>query len=93
VLTQITERIDKPASLKAISGRKTAEGFKKPLISTGEFTYHRSKGASENLTPAPSLLLINEARLLTAQRAGLAYRFGRCFGPCGRRFEPVDRGV
>lgn len=42
--------------------------LRKPLSSTGLFTYHRSKGVIwKTLAPIPSLLLINEAHLLTDQ--------------------------
>ena len=82
VLTQITKRIDKTGITQGyFRQEKRLRVLKNPLISTGEFTYHWSKGVIwKTLTPAPSLLLINEARLLTAQgEQALPIAFGKVF--------------
>lgn len=55
--------------------------LRKPLISTGTFTYHQSKGVIwKTLTPIPSLLLVNESRLLTGQgEQAVPAAFGNVF--------------
>ncbi|MGR9086646.1 MAG: outer membrane lipoprotein carrier protein LolA [Gammaproteobacteria bacterium] len=55
--------------------------LKKPLISTGVFTYHRRKGAIwKTLTPVPSVVLVNERRVITRQgEQALPEAFGRVF--------------
>ncbi|MGJ0485604.1 MAG: outer membrane lipoprotein carrier protein LolA [Methylomicrobium sp.] len=60
---------------------KNIKVLKKPLISTGTFIYHRSKGVIwQTLTPVPSVLLVNQTRLLTAQgEQSLPPAFGRVF--------------
>jgi len=60
---------------------KTIKVLKKPLISTGTFTYHRKQGVIwQTLTPVPSLLLVNQTRLLTTQgEQALPPAFGRVF--------------
>lgn len=60
---------------------KTIKVLKKPLISTGTFIYHRSRGVIwQTLTPVSSVLLVNQTRLLTAQgEQTLPPAFGRVF--------------
>jgi len=60
---------------------KLIKVLKKPLISTGTFTYHRTQGVIwRTLTPLPSLLLVNQTRLLTTQgEQNLPLAFGRVF--------------
>ncbi|WP_245619773.1 outer membrane lipoprotein carrier protein LolA [Methylomicrobium agile] len=60
---------------------KNIKVLKKPLISTGTFIYHRSRGVIwQTLTPVPSMLLVNRTRLLTAQGEQiLPPAFGRVF--------------
>jgi hypothetical protein len=42
--------------------------LRKPLLSTGTFTYHQNQGVIwKTLTPMPSLLLLNDTHLLTGQ--------------------------
>jgi hypothetical protein len=55
--------------------------LKKPLISTGLFVYHRSKGVIwQTLEPVPSMLVVNQTRLLTTQgEQTLPPAFGRVF--------------
>jgi outer membrane lipoprotein-sorting protein len=73
VKTEITEgRFRQEKNLKVL---------KKPLISTGTFIYHRSRGVIwQTLTPVPSVLLVNQTRLMTAQgEQALPPAFGRVF--------------
>jgi outer membrane lipoprotein-sorting protein len=60
---------------------KNIKVLKKPLISTGTFIYHRSRGVIwQTLTPVSSVLLVNQARLMTAQgEQTLPPAFGRVF--------------
>ncbi len=55
--------------------------LRKPLISTGSFTYHQTKGVIwKTLTPVPSLLLVNDTRLLTSQgELSVPAAFGKVF--------------
>jgi hypothetical protein len=73
VKTEITEgRFRQEKNLKVL---------KKPLISTGTFIYHRSRGVIwQTLTPVSSVLLVNQTRLLTAHdEQALPPAFGRVF--------------
>jgi hypothetical protein len=73
VKTEITEgRFRQEKNLKVL---------KKPLISTGTFIYHRSRGVIwQTLTPVSSVLLVNQTRLMTAQgEQALPPAFGRVF--------------
>lgn len=82
VLTQITERIEKTTITQGrFRQEKRLKVLKMPLISTGEFTYHRSKGVIwKTLTPAPSLLLVSETRLLAAHgEQAVPIAFGKVF--------------
>jgi hypothetical protein len=60
---------------------KNIKVLKKPLISTGTFIYHRSRGVIwQTLMPVSSVLLVNQTRLLTAQgEQALPPAFGRVF--------------
>jgi hypothetical protein len=60
---------------------KKIKVLKKPLVSTGTFVYHRSRGVIwHTLTPVPSMLLVNQTRLMTAQgEQALPPAFGRVF--------------
>jgi outer membrane lipoprotein-sorting protein len=55
--------------------------LRKPLISTGSFTYHQTKGVIwKTLIPVPSLLLVNDAHLLTTQgELAVPAAFGKVF--------------
>ena len=55
--------------------------LRKPLISTGTFTYHQTKGVIwKTLTPVPSLLLVNDTHLLTTQgELAVPAAFGKVF--------------
>jgi hypothetical protein len=82
VLTQITGRLVKtPITQGNFQQEKRLKILRKPLLSTGAFTYHQSKGVIwKTLTPIPSLLLVNESRLLTGQNEqAVPAAFGNVF--------------
>ena len=81
-LTEITSHLIKtPITQGAFQQEKRLKILRKPLISTGTFTYHQSKGVIwKTLTPIPSLLLVNESHLLTGQSEQAApAAFGKVF--------------
>ncbi|MDI1231408.1 MAG: outer membrane lipoprotein carrier protein LolA [Methylobacter sp.] len=61
--------------------QKHLKVLRKPLISTGSFTYHQSNGVIwKTLTPVVSLLLVNESKLLTGQgEQAVPAAFGKVF--------------
>ena len=69
MLARITARLVKtPMTQGVFQQEKRLKILRKPLISTGTFTYHQSKGVIwKTLTPIPSVLMINESKLLTGQ--------------------------
>ncbi|MEI7993902.1 MAG: outer membrane lipoprotein carrier protein LolA [Methylococcaceae bacterium] len=69
VLAEITARLVKtPITQGSFQQEKRLKILRKPLLSTGSFTYHQSKGVIwKTLTPIPSLLLVNESHVLTGQ--------------------------
>lgn len=69
VLTHITVRLVKtPITQGKFQQEKRLKFLHKPLLSTGTFTYHQSKGVIwKTLTPIPSILLVNDTHLLTGQ--------------------------
>ena len=82
VLAEITARlINPPITQGNFQQQKRLKILRKPLISTGTFTYHQSKGVIwKTLTPIPSLLLVNESRLLTGQgEQAVPAAFGKVF--------------
>lgn len=82
VLTQITGHLVKtPITQGNFQQEKRLKILRKPLLSTGAFTYHQSQGVIwKTLTPIPSLLLVNESRLLTAQNEqAVPAAFGKVF--------------
>jgi len=82
VLAEITARlINPPITQGNFQQEKRLKILRKPLISTGTFTYHQSKGVIwKTLTPIPSLLLVNESRLLTGQgEQAVPAAFGKVF--------------
>ena len=82
VLAQITARLVKsPITQGEFRQEKRLKILVKPLISTGIFTYDQSKGVIwKTLTPIPSLLLLNETRLLTGQgEQAIPAAFGKVF--------------
>jgi outer membrane lipoprotein-sorting protein len=82
VLSQITKRLAKtPITHGDFQQEKQLKILRKPLISIGTFTYHQSKGVIwKTLTPVPSILLVNESHLLTAQgEQAVPAAFGKVF--------------
>lgn len=82
VLTHITARLVKtPITQGDFQQEKRLKILRKPLISTGTFTYHQSKGVIwKTLTPIPSVLIINESKLLTGQgEQAVPAAFGNVF--------------
>ena len=82
VLTQITTRLAKTPIINGnFQQEKRLKVLRKPLISTGTFTYHQSKGVIwKTLTPVASLLLVNDTRLLTGQgEQAVPAAFGKVF--------------
>lgn len=82
VLTEIAARLAKtPITQGDFHQQKLIKVLHKPLISTGSFTYHQSKGVIwKTLTPVASLLLVNESKLLTGQgEQALPAAFGKVF--------------
>jgi outer membrane lipoprotein-sorting protein len=82
VLTEIAERLAKTPIVQGdFQQQKHLKVLHKPLISTGTFTYHQSKGVIwKTLTPVVSLLLINEMKLLTGQgEQAVPAAFGKIF--------------
>ena len=82
VLTQITARLAKtPITNGNFQQEKHLKILRKPLQSTGTFTYHQSKGVIwKTLTPVTSLLLANDTRLLSGQgELAVPAAFGKVF--------------
>ena len=82
VLTQITAHLAKAEITQGdFQQEKRLKILRKPLISTGTFTYDQTKGVIwKTLTPVPSLLLVNDTRLLTAQgELAVPAAFGKVF--------------
>jgi outer membrane lipoprotein-sorting protein len=81
-LSQITARLEKtPITQGKFQQEKHLKFLHKPLLSTGSFTYDKSKGVIwKTLSPVPSLLLVNDTQLLTAQgEQAVPPAFGRVF--------------
>jgi len=82
VLAKITARMAKTEITQGnFQQEKRLKVLRKPLISTGTFTYHQSKGVIwKTLTPVASLLLVNDTRLLTGQgEQAVPAAFGKVF--------------
>ena len=82
LLTQITTRLAKtPITNGHFRQEKRLKILRKPLISTGIFTYDQSKGVIwKTLTPVPSLLLLNDTHLLMGQKEqAVPAAFGKVF--------------
>ena len=73
VLTPITQGL--------FQQEKHLKFLRKPLISTGTFTYDQNKGVIwKTITPIPSILLVNDAHLLIGEgKQALPPAFGRVF--------------
>ena len=82
VLAQITAHLAKTQITQGdFQQEKRLKILRRPLQSTGSFTYHQSKGVIwKTLTPVASLLLVNDTRLLTAQgELAVPAAFGKVF--------------
>lgn len=82
VLAKITTHLAKTEITQGnFQQEKRLKILRKPLISTGSFTYHQTKGVIwKTLTPVPSLLLVNDTRLLTGQgELSVPAAFGKVF--------------
>lgn len=82
VLAEIAAHLAKtPITQGDFHQQKHLKVLHKPLISTGSFTYHQSKGVIwKTLTPVVSLLLVNESKLLTGQdEQAVPTAFGKVF--------------
>jgi hypothetical protein len=82
VLARVTSRLVKtPMTQGVFQQEKHLKILRKPLLSTGIFIYHQSKGVIwKTVTPIPSLLLINESKLLTGQgEQAVPAAFGNVF--------------
>lgn len=82
VLTEIASRLAKtPIAQGDFHQEKHLMVLKKPLISTGTFTYDQNKGVIwKTLTPVASLLLVNESKLVTGQgEQAVPAAFGKVF--------------
>lgn len=82
VLARITARLVKtPITQGSFQQEKRLKILRKPLMSTGTFTYHQNKGVIwKTLTPIPSLLLASDVRLLTGQgEQAVPAAFGNVF--------------
>ncbi|MEQ1738728.1 MAG: outer membrane lipoprotein carrier protein LolA [Methyloglobulus sp.] len=81
-LAKITVRLTQTANTQgSFQQEKHLKFLRKPLLSTGTFTYDQNKGVIwKTISPIPSLLLINDELLLTAQgEQALPPAFGRVF--------------
>jgi outer membrane lipoprotein-sorting protein len=69
VLSRISAGLVKTAITQgSFQQEKRFKILRKPLMSTGTFTYHQSKGVIwKTVTPMPSLLLVNDSHLVTGQ--------------------------
>ena len=82
LLAQINARLVKTVITNGnFQQEKQLKILSRPLISTGMFTYHQSKGVIwKTLTPVVSLLLVNQSHLLTNQgEQAVPATFGRVF--------------
>ena len=82
VLAEINARLVKtPITQGNFQQEKHLKFLHKPLLSTGTFTYHQSKGVIwKTLTPVVSLLLVNDTRLLAGQgEQAVPAAFGKVF--------------
>jgi Outer membrane lipoprotein carrier protein LolA-like len=81
-LVRITGRLAQtPIVQGTFQQEKHLKFLRKPLLSSGSFTYDQNKGVIwKTISPIPSLLLVNDEHLLTAQgEQALPPAFGRVF--------------
>jgi Outer membrane lipoprotein carrier protein LolA len=82
LLDQIQARLTRAAITRgAFEQTKQLKVLRKPLVSNGTFIYDKSRGiAWKTLSPVPSLLLISDTRLWTAQgEQPVPAAFGKVF--------------
>ena len=82
VLTQSNARLVRTTVTQGMfQQEKHLKFLRKPLISTGTFTYDQNKGVIwKTITPIPSTLLVNDAHLLIGEgEQALPPAFGRVF--------------
>lgn len=82
VLAKITVRLAKASIAQGeFHQEKQLKILRKPLLSSGTFTYDKNKGVLwKTLTPMPSLLLVKETQLSTNQgRQSVPPAFGKVF--------------
>jgi len=82
VLTQSNARLVRTTVTQGMfQQEKHLKFLRKPLISTGTFTYDQNKGVIwKTITPIPSILLVNDAHLLIGEgEQALPPAFGRVF--------------
>jgi len=82
VLAKITAHLVKTEITQGdFQQEKHLKILRKPLVSTGTFTYHQSKGVIwKTLTPVASLLMVNDTRLLSGQgELAVPAAFGKVF--------------
>ncbi len=82
VLAQIAARLVKTDITQGdFHQQKQLKVLRKPLLSTGTFTYHQSKGVIwKTQTPVVSLLLVSGSKLLTGQgEQAVPAAFGKVF--------------
>ena len=96
VLAEITARLVKTSITQGeFQQEKRLKILRKPLQSTGSFTYHQSKGVIwKTLTPIPSLLLVNESHVLMGQgEQAVPPAFGKVFkAMLGGDLSPLSEG-
>ncbi|MBK8817420.1 MAG: outer membrane lipoprotein carrier protein LolA [Methylococcaceae bacterium] len=82
VLARITPQLSQKTITQGLfQQEKRLKFLNKPLLSAGSFSYDQSKGVIwKTITPIPSLLLVNDEHLLTAQgEQALPPAFARVF--------------
>jgi Outer membrane lipoprotein carrier protein LolA len=96
VLVSITAHLSQQAITQgSFQQEKHLKFLRKPLLSTGTFTYDQSKGVIwKTISPIPSLLLVNDEHLLTAHgEQALPPAFGRVFkGLLGGELNRLSEG-
>jgi Outer membrane lipoprotein carrier protein LolA len=96
LLAQITVRLAQtPITQGSFKQEKQLNFLRKPLLSSGSFTYDQNKGVIwKTISPIPSLLLVNDEHLLTAQgEQALPPAFGRVFkGLLGGELNRLSEG-
>ncbi|MCX7098137.1 MAG: outer membrane lipoprotein carrier protein LolA [Methylococcales bacterium] len=96
VLSQIAVHLVKAdITLGDFQQEKHLKVLRKPLLSTGTFIYHQQKGVIwQTLSPVPSLLLVNDTKLLTSEgELAVPAAFGQVFkAMLGGDFKQLAEG-